>query len=375
MTLTHHPPPPKPGISDAAGQCALHTRNLPKVALALLLSLATPSIAATTQPVTSQPTSTPTALQTEPRTHDPCMIRDGDYYYVYNTGRGIQAKRSKDLLHWERLPPIFDQAPTWPGPDFRFALNIWAPDLSFFNNEFHLYYCISNFGRNRSVIGLATSPTLDPASPKYHWTDHGKVLESLRTDHYNAIDPSIAFDDTAGGGTPPTPWLTFGSFWDGIQLRRLSATTGLPDPADTTLYHLAARPDVRSDPIEAPCIIHRNNFYYLMVSVDLCCRGVNSTYHMVIGRSEKITGPYVDKSGTDMLQGGASSLVDNDPTGRIRGPGGGIIYHDLPSDRWLLVHHFYDANDRGMAKLQIRPITWSPDNWPIAGEPLTDAPK
>ncbi|HUO07501.1 MAG TPA: arabinan endo-1,5-alpha-L-arabinosidase [Phycisphaerae bacterium] len=325
--------------------------------------------AATTLPATStQPATTPATLLTEPRTHDPSMIRDGNFYYVYSTGLGIQTKRSSDLLHWERLPPVFDHPPAWIPNDFPRAFYIWAPDLSFFNNQFHLYYCISNFGKNRSIIAFATSPTLDPASPNYHWTDHGKVFESLPTNPYNAIDPAITFDDTK------TPWLTFGSFWDGIHLLRLSAATSLPDPADPTLYHLAARPNLRDDPIEAPCIIHRNNFYYLLVSFDYCCRGANSTYHMMIGRSEKITGPYLDQTGKDMRQGGGSLLLAGDPTGRLRGPGGGILYHDTPNNRWLLVHHFYDANDRGMSKLQIRPITWSPDNWPIAGQPLTDAP-
>jgi arabinan endo-1,5-alpha-L-arabinosidase len=310
----------------------------------------------------------PGSIVTEPRTHDPCMIREGNTYYVYNTGRGIQAKRSADLIHWQILRPLFDKPPAWATDDFPNALSMWAPDISYFNHEYHhLYYCISRFGRNRSVIGLATSPTLDPDNSNYHWTDHGKVVESLTTDHFNAIDPAIVLDDTH------TPWLTFGSFWDGIHLRRLSATTGLPDPADPKLYHLAQRPNVQSDPLEAPCIIHRGDFYYLMVSFDRCCRGINSTYHLVIGRSKQITGPYLDKSGTDMLQGGGTPLLDNDPNGRIRGPGGGVIMQD--GDRWLLVHHFYDANERGIAKLQIRPITWSPDNWPIAGAPLSDAPK
>ena len=334
MTSAHHLPL-KPGVSDAAGQCALHSKKLLKITLAFVLffSCFATASAATTQPApppTSQPTTNAAPLQTEPRTHDPCMIKDGDYYYVYNTGPGIQAKRSKDLLHWERLPFVFNQPLAWAMNDFPRANSIWAPDISFFNNEFHLYYCLSGFGRNRSAIGLATSPTLDPNSPNYHWTDHGKVLESLTIDHYNAIDPAIVLENTAGGATP---WLTFGSFWDGIQLRRLSAATGLPDPpppTDTTLYHLASRPKVQGDPIEAPCIIHRGDYYYLMVSIDLCCRGVNSTYHMVIGRSKQITGPYLDKSGTDMLQGGGTLLLAGDPNGRVRGPGGGIIMHDSP---------------------------------------------
>ncbi len=143
-------------------------------------------------------------------------------------------------------------------------------------NEFHLYLLPLRLldETHRPYRLRHRSHARPQLALNYHWTDHGKVLESLTTDHYNAIDPAIAFDDAH------TPWLTFGSFWDGIQLRRLSAATGLPDPTDTTLYHLASRPKVQGDPHRSPCIIHRGDYYYLMVSIDLCCRGVNSTYHM-----------------------------------------------------------------------------------------------
>ena len=31
--------------------------------------------------------------------------------------------------------------------------NIWAPDISYFGGQYHLYYSVSSFGSNRSLIG------------------------------------------------------------------------------------------------------------------------------------------------------------------------------------------------------------------------------
>lgn len=297
----------------------------------------------------------------EPRIHDPCMIHAPDAYYVYGTG--LSTLRSTDLIHWTRLARVFPTVPAWASKEIPRAGFPWAPDISYFNGQYHLYYCISRFGRNRSVIGLATNAALDPAAPGYRWIDHGKVVESLVTDDYNAIDPNIILDDAG------TPWLSFGSFWDGIKLRKLVATTGMPDPADSTLYSIAARPRTPEHPLEAPCIVRHDAAYFLFVSFDFCCRGVNSTYRTMVGRASKITGPYLDKEGVNMMQGGGTQILAGDPHGRVRGPGGGMVLHD--GDRWLLVHHFYDADNRGISKLQIHRLTWSPDNWPIPGDPIT----
>ena len=127
------------------------------------------------------------------------------------------------------------------------------------------------------MIGLATNVTLDPASPQYQWIDEGLVIRSVPTDNWNAIDPNMGFD------ADNTPWLSFGSFWDGIKMRRIDRSTGKLAAADTTLYALASR---GGDAIEAPSIVYRDGYYYLFVSFDLCCRSVISTYNIRVGRSE-----------------------------------------------------------------------------------------
>ena len=302
----------------------------------------------------------PAVLQGDFRVHDPALIEQDNTYYVFSTGdeRGlnhgtIQIRRSTDLANWQLVGTVFQNIPDWIGKAIGGTPpNLWAPDISYFNGKYHLYYAGSRFGTNTSVIGLATNITLDAGSPNYQWIDEGLVLQSTRADNWNAIDPNISFD------ADNTPWLSFGSFWDGVKMRRIDQSTGKLSAADTTLYALASR---GGGPIEAPAIVHRDGYYYLFVSFDFCCRGANSTYRIMAGRATSITGPYVDKAGRPMAQGGGDLiLAGND---RFVGPGGQSVYLDRGTYR--LVHHSYDALDKGIPKLQIHDLTWTSDGWPL----------
>lgn len=316
------------------------------------------------------------------------MIKQGDYYYVFYTGGFINAIRSKDLLHWESpaATPTTGTAPTpaptgrggrgggrgprpasvFPGmPNSASAIlpsvnSLWAPDIALFKGRYLMYYAASSFGSRNSVIGLATNKTLDPASKDYQWHDDGIVVQSQNSDNYNAIDPNFVLDEKG------RPWLTFGSFWTGIKLLQLG-DDGKPDPAHKTLYSIAARAP-GSTAIEAPFIIHEDKYFYLFVSWDTCCRGLSSTYRIMVGRSEKITGPYLDKTGADMAKGGGTQLLAGDAQ-RYIGPGGQSLLKD--ADRWLLVYHFYDGNTpNGTSRLQIRPLSFDNQAWPTLNKPL-----
>ena len=89
---------------------------------------------------------------------------------------------------------LFKQIPEWIQKTSSETKGLWAPDISHFYGEYHLYYAYSASGINTSGIVLATNETLDPKSPKYHWRDRGKVLKSTRADNFNAIDPNIVLD-------------------------------------------------------------------------------------------------------------------------------------------------------------------------------------
>ena len=247
--------------------------------------------------------------------HDPHIIRHKDYYYIFSTGRRgriIQTSRSQDLLEWESVEDIFQSLPPWITEQIPKCRSLWSPDIHFINGRYCVYYSASTFGSQLSLIGLATNSTLDPADPNYLWIDEGKVVESKPGMDFNAIDAGIVTDAQS------RIWMAFGSHWQGIKMLELNPENGksLFDPPK--LYSIAKR-EQGVHAIEAPYIIYRNGFYYLFVSFDQCCKGVDSTYKIIVGRSKKVTGPYVDAHGTYMMEGGGTLVLEGDE--RVKGPG------------------------------------------------------
>ena len=287
--------------------------------------------------------------------HDPVVIKEGVRYYLFSTGPGVPIRCSVDLVTWTTCGSAFDGAPQWAREQIAGVSDLWAPDISYFDGEYHLYYSASTFGRNTSGIGLATTPTLDQSSPEYAWTDHGPVVRSFSSNDYNAIDGNVVLDEAG------TPWLSFGSYWTGIKLVELDPETGKTASDPPSLISLARRPrsDSEANAIEAPYIIQRDGYYYLFVSFDACCDGVNSTYNIRVGRSESVTGPYVDQSGRSMLDGGGTLIINGTP--RWKGTGHQAVLQE--SDETLLIYHAYDAQANGVPTLRISPLEWE-DGWP-----------
>jgi arabinan endo-1,5-alpha-L-arabinosidase len=290
--------------------------------------------------------------------HDPAIVREGDTYYVFASnqyeGKLLPIFRSEDLRRWTFSGNVFDGVPEWALKDVPGAKGIWAPDISYYRGEFRLYYSVSTFGSNRSVIGLATNKTLDPKSPEYRWVDRGKVIESGPTVFWNAIDPNLTLD--ARGH----PWLTWGSFWGGIMMRKLDPSTGKPFPTDTTVHPLATRPQ-SPHAVEAPFIVRKGGYFYLFLSFDFCCRGRESTYNIRVGRSRSITGPYRDQTGKPMSEGGGTLVLEG--TSEWRGPGHPAVLLGKKED--VLVFHAYHGTT-GRPHLMISTLAWE-DGWPRAG--------
>jgi arabinan endo-1,5-alpha-L-arabinosidase len=290
--------------------------------------------------------------------HDPVIIREGRTYYVLASNRFQQRLVpmfcSPDLRQWTLCGNVFEKVPEWAQAEVPGTKGVWAPDISYVGGRYRLYYSVSTFGSNRSVIGLATNRTLDPGRPDYAWVDEGKVLESRPEDDWNAIDANLAVD--AEG----RQWLAWGSFWGGIKMRRLDPETGKLSATDTTLHALASRRPLDPPSIEAPFVVRKGSYYYLFVSFDMCCRGKESTYRTMVGRSRAITGPYLDRDGTPMMRGGGTLVVEGSAT--WPGAGHPAVVLQEPSD--LLVFHAYDGVT-GRPRLQISTLLWE-DGWPRA---------
>ncbi|MBV1908429.1 MAG: arabinan endo-1,5-alpha-L-arabinosidase [Kangiellaceae bacterium] len=296
--------------------------------------------------------------------HDPVIAQENGKYYLFSTGPGITIYQSIDRVNWQYSGRAFLTEPTWaksvaPG----FNGHLWAPDIIQHNGLFYLYYSVSAFGKNTSAMGVTVNKTLDTNSADYQWHDKGIILQSIpHRDSFNAIDPNIIFDNTG------TAWMSFGSFWGGLKIVKLAddlLSIAQPErwatiaKLERQAFTNEAEPGLAQ--IEAPFIYKKRDYYYLFVSYGLCCRGDNSTYHLAVGRSKNVTGPYLDKSAKDMAKGGGTILLKG--TKEWPGLGHNSVYQFDGKD--YLVYHAYESKDNGLQKLKLSEISWDKDQWPI----------
>ncbi|TDV56495.1 arabinan endo-1,5-alpha-L-arabinosidase [Actinophytocola oryzae] len=276
--------------------------------------------------------------------HDPTVVRRSDgSYLVAHTGNDIALKTSTDRIAFRNAGSVFPGGASWTTTYTGGSRNLWAPDLSYRNGQYYLYYSASTFGSNRSAIFLATSSSGNSGT----WTNRGLVIESRTSDNFNAIDPDLVVDDQGRW------WLSFGSFWSGIKMIALNPSTGLR--SDSTIRAIAGR---NGGAIEAPNIVKRGSYYYLFVSFDRCCQGAASTYRVMVGRSTSVTGPYTDRNGVAMTSGGGTEILAGQ--GSVHGPGHQEVLADSDGD--VLFYHYYA--DNGTSLLGINLLAIDSAGWP-----------
>lgn len=312
---------------------------------------------------------------TYPDVHDPVLAYEDGTYYMFTTGNGVGIMKSEDNMQsWQYLPGALRTPPQWAVESVGgYRGHTWAPDIYHHDGIWYLYYSCSSFGKNESAIGVATNTTLNPSSPAYKWEDQGAVVRSFKETNWNAIDPNLIMDKKGN------PWLTWGSFWDGIQIvqlekdfitpigepktiaRRYAPNNGTNNISEEDLKRSAAAPQAGSNAIEAPFIIKEGKYYYMFVSWDYCCKGLNSNYKVVVGRSKRVDGPYLDKDGVPLNQGGGTLLLG--PDERYAGIGHCSVY-DF-GDGWRIFCHAYDKQHNGASKLFTRRVIFDSEGWPF----------
>ena len=303
-----------------------------------------------------------------PFVHDPVMAYEDGVYYLYCTGHGITQMTSTDRQHWtlsrEGVLPN-GKIPAWthdsvPG----FETHIWAPDVVKYRGKWYMGYSCSTFGKNTSAIGLLSNKCL---SDKDGWKDEGCIVASRgNRDNWNAIDPNFIIDEKG------KPWMTWGSFWDGIQLIPLAKTMHPKKGAKPqTIARRHAVGDASAEPnptskfagtnaIEAPFIMRHGGYYYLFVSWDYCCRGIKSNYRVAVGRSKNVSGPYLDRDGKPMLEGGGTLLLEGDKK-EYEALGHCSAYHFPDGDVFFC--HGYSVAKNGASILVQKRIEWTEDGW------------
>jgi arabinan endo-1,5-alpha-L-arabinosidase len=340
------------------------TPLLTVIAAAVVVAAATAPAAAAATPEPAKPavaaSSGPTGddwrLRGDLTAHDPALVKggNGQDWYVFSTGNAqigggaIQIRRSPDGRTWSSAGTVWDKMPDWLVKAVPGVTYLWAPEVHHHDGTYYLYYSASTWGKNNSIIALATNTTLDPTDPAYKWVDQGQVVRSTPQSDFNAIDAGVVED--ANG----TPWMAFGSYWTGIQMVQLEWPSGKRS-ADKTRYKLANRQEA-PNAIEAAYVVRHDGWYYLFTSWGQCCQGVDSDYKIVVGRARDVTGPYVDKDGRKLLEGGGSLLRKS--TGNQVGPGGQSVSEEI------IAYHYYDAKAKGAPKLGLKRVGWGDDGWP-----------
>ena len=305
-------------------------------------------------------------VTSNPMVHDPVMAKEDGVYHIFATGMGIQRMTSKDRKDWQvKAMPVMTVIPKWtrdsvPG----FDKHVWAPDIIRWHNKWWLAYSCSTFGKNGSAIGLLSAAKFD--SPI--WNDEGCIVASRENrDNWNAIDPNFVIDDN------DTPWMVWGSFWDGIQIVRLDTTMHVAKgekprtlarryaPGTTTAEPNPTSAHAGTNAIEAPFVMKHQGYYYLFVSWDYCCRGSKSNYRVAVGRSKNVDGPYLDKRSNDMLNGGGTVLLEGDKK-QYEATGHCAAYSIDGKD--IFICHGYSTEMKGAPVLIQREIRWTDDGWP-----------
>ena len=279
------------------------------------------------------------ALDGEVSIHDPSTVIfcDGKYY-TYGTGGTSLV--SDDGWIWRRGAPLPRRG--------------LAPDVIHIGDHYYLYIA-ANSGPTKADINLLTNRTLDPASPDYRWEEGGVVASSDGVEDCNAIDPGVFLDPTT-----TRLWLTYGSYFGYIRLVELDYKTGKRLNPNEKPRNIAING-------EASVMIYHDGWYYLLLTHGSCCRGADSGYNIRVGRAKKITGPFLDNMGVDMIQGGGKLFVGS--SGRVIGPGHFGLFDLGDGVQRFSLHYEADLDRGGASVLDIRPLLWK-DGWPVASENL-----
>ena len=296
----------------------------------------------------------------EPILADPTIVRDpqSKLFYAYGTadnwgdGKGqrlVSILESKDLAHWTWIGTAFSEKPKWKS-----AGGIWAPDVVLLNGSYIMYYAYSTWGDLNPGIGIATA---DKAEGPF--MDQGKLFDSKSIQVPNSIDPYFFAENGHN-------YLFWGSFSDAAT----QGTYGVElDENGRQVLDLSKKFKVAAGDFEAVVIHKRNGYYYFIGSKGSCCEGEKSNYHVLVGRSRDLKGPYLDKQGRDLTHRGNGTLLlkGND---KFVGTGhtSRIMTDDQGND-WILYHAMDPKRPRvstggNRRMLLLDQLVWKED-WPI----------
>jgi arabinan endo-1,5-alpha-L-arabinosidase len=272
---------------------------------------------------------------------DPTVIKASDgYFYLYATGRVTPIYKSENLVNWTFAGTAFTVETR---PSFEPDGGIWAPDINVIDGKYVLYYSLSVWGGEQTCgIGVAVAD-----NPAGQFTDRGKLFRSNEIGVQNSIDQFYIEENGK-------KYLFWGSF-HGIFCVEL-------DSSGLAVRKGAEKRQIAGSAFEGTYIHKKDEYCYLFASVGTCCEGVKSTYRLVVGRSKSLFGPYLDKSGKDMMDNGYSVVIASNERFAGNGHCSEIVQDEAGND-WILYHGVDVTNPRGRVLL-LDQVKWDDEKWP-----------
>ncbi len=208
---------------------------------------------------------------------DPSIVRVGDDYYCVNSTfeyfPAIVISHSRDLVHWQQIGHVFSKSEDLDLTHFWDGMGIWAPDISYHNGEFYIFYCLVQLKKDRSY-NVRGNYMVKSKSIMGGWSKPVQL-----TDYGN--DPSH-FVDTDG-----QHYMLFAAGipqGNGTRIVKLNndCTKIIEGPFWMETEGKKAAP-------EGPHLLKKDGYYYLTMAAS---GGLFNGHHMLLARSKSVYGPF-----------------------------------------------------------------------------------
>lgn len=296
---------------------------------------------------------------------DPFVLKHAGEYWGYSTGfwqdgRCFGILHSRDLVHWQEIGSALEPL---PGGHTCY----WAPEVSYVEGQFLLYYSVGNETRMQIRVAVAEHP----AGP---FVDSGR---GLTTEEF-AIDPHVFVDDDGSKYLfYATDFLTHTHIGTGTVMDRMTDSftlAGNPRPVtrarfDWQVYdpQRAEKGGVRWHTVEGPCVIKRKQRYYQMFSGG---NWQNVSYGVSYATTDNIETKEEWQQASDGVR--VLPILRTLP-GQVTGPGHNSIVRGPDNQQWFCVYHRW-AEDYSARLMCIDRLDWVGPNLTVIGPSVAPQP-
>ena len=322
--------------------------RLAAVAIAAALMAAGAPSAAPRNPVYPRSTPDPTCWRAPDGTWrlsstQQRILRSSDFFTWTDTGRRLFTREEERRIRsrWK---------------------NIWAPDVFKYRGEYLLYVTHINSAEDSAIYVYSST------SPDGPFTNGRMLTYGRDTGIIDTIDPEVVRDPASG-----RLWLYFGS--TGKVHRVPLSSDGKSIPKGAKYEHVAGRhvhdnPD-RMHVLEGTYLHWRKGWWYLFASRG---RYFDWSYAIVVGRSKKLTGEFVDREGRPLKEGYGTVILSSEKGDEFSGPGHNGEIFTVRGHDYMPFHCHVEGPTPQARPLFVQEVLWDRDGWPhfVGSKPESD---